>query len=181
MGQEPPSFPCNVDRQKRLKTSPSLVLRTPLAKIIQKHHMFVIITVRVRTYDGRLCFHRCVSVQLSGGVPHSRSGRGGIPIPGLAGGGGTPSQVWPGGYPSKVWLGGGTPSQVWSGGVPPDQVWMGYPPGPGTGSPPPRPGTGYPPPDQVWIRQSSTASTCYAAGGVPLAFTQEDFLVYRVK
>ena len=27
------------------------------------------------------------------------------------------------------------------------------------------------------ISQSSIASTCYAAGGVPLAFTQEDFLV----
>ena len=41
---------------------------------------------------------------------------------------------------------------------------------------PPRPGLddrGTPPP----IRQSSIASTCYAAGGVPLAFTQEDFLV----
>ena len=36
---------------------------------------------------------------------------------------------------------------------------------------PPGPGTGYPP------GQSSTASTCYAEGGVPLAFTQEDFLV----
>ena len=27
------------------------------------------------------------------------------------------------------------------------------------------------------MRQSSIASSCYAAGGVPLAFTQEDFLV----
>ena len=27
------------------------------------------------------------------------------------------------------------------------------------------------------IAQSRIASTCYAAGGVPLAFTQEDFLV----
>ena len=27
------------------------------------------------------------------------------------------------------------------------------------------------------IAQSSIASTCYAVGGVPLAFTQEDFLV----
>ena len=31
---------------------------------------------------------------------------------------------------------------------------------------------GYPP-----IRQNSIASTCYPAGGMPLAFTQEDFLV----
>ena len=34
-------------------------------------------------------------------------------------------------------------------------------------------GTPLPPP----IRQSSIASTCYPAGGVPLAFTQEDLLV----
>ena len=27
------------------------------------------------------------------------------------------------------------------------------------------------------IRQHSIASTCYPAGGMPLAFTQEDFLV----
>ena len=42
------------------------------------------------------------------------------------------------------------------------------------GTPPP-PGLDgvHPPP----IRQSSIASTCYAAGGMPLAFTQEDFLV----
>ena len=33
---------------------------------------------------------------------------------------------------------------------------------------------GYPLPVR---RQSSIASTCYAAGGMPLAFTQEDFLV----
>ena len=47
----------------------------------------------------------------------------------------------------------------------------------------PIPGVGVP--SQVWmvggtqppIRQSSIASTCYAAGGMPLAFTQEDFLV----
>ena len=29
-------------------------------------------------------------------------------------------------------------------------------------------------------RQSSTASTCYVADGMPLAFTQEDFLVFRL-
>ena len=72
----------------------------------------------------------------------------------------------------------------------PDLGW-GIPPRPGMGTPPPDlgqgtpnlgqvspsgPGTGYPP-NLVWIRQSSTASTCYTAGSVPLAFTQEDFLV----
>ena len=30
------------------------------------------------------------------------------------------------------------------------------------------------------IRQSSVASTCCAAGGMPLAFTQEDFLVLEL-
>ena len=49
----------------------------------------LIITARVRTYDGRLCFHRCVSVQLSGGGYHVVS----------LGRGGTPSHVWLGGYP----------------------------------------------------------------------------------
>ena len=44
----------------------------------------------------------------------------------------------------------------------------------GISSPPPvSPGWGYPPPS----RQSSRASTCYAVGGMPLAFTQDDFLV----
>ena len=40
--------------------------------------------------------------------------------------------------------------------------------------PPPQPGMGYPPPpgyDNRW-------STCYAAAGMPLMFTQEDFLVF---
>ena len=89
----------------------------------------------------------------------------------------------------------------------PSRPGIGYPPRHGTGYPldlgpgtpqtwdwvPPRPGTGYPPDlglgtppdlgpgtplDQVWIRQNSTASTCYVVGGVPLAFRQEDFLVF---
>ena len=60
------------------------------------------------------------------------------------------------------------------------QPGMGYPPGPGMGYPP-RPGIGSPFP-QTWDgvpppRQVSIANTCYAAGGMPLAFTQEDFLV----
>ena len=60
---------------------------------------------------------------------------------------------------------------------------MGYPPAQpgldGGGYPGyPQPGLDGVPPNQVWIRQSSIASTCYAAGGVPLAFTQEDFLVF---
>ena len=90
--------------------------------------------------------------------------------------GGTPPQVQVGGTPSQVQVGGypipgpgrwgypipgpgpgrgGTPSQVWGDTL--SQVWGGY--------------SGYPP---------GIASTCYgyAAGGMPLAFTQEDFLVF---
>ena len=62
-----------------------------------------VITARVRTYDGRLCFHRCVSVQggshlsdFRGGLPGLRfSGRG---VPGLrfSGVGGPRSQIFGG-------------------------------------------------------------------------------------
>ena len=140
-----------------------------------------------------------------GGVPHPRSGWGGYPIPGLDGGytipgmdGGYTTPGMDGGYPipglnrgytipgldgggvswvgvprvpsSQVWMMGDTPgtplarSEWWGG-------YLGYPPRPGLdgggypGNPPPPP-----------IRQSSKASTCYAAGGMPFAFTQEDLL-----
>ena len=62
-------------------------------------------------------------------------------------------------HPRSRWGGGSTPSQVQTGGTP-VQDWMGYPP-------------------LSIRRQISIASTCYAAGGIPLAFTQEDFLVLR--
>ena len=97
---------------------------------------------RPRTkYEGRYCFHRCLSVHISGGIPHPRS-------------------RWGGGYPISG-LDGGFPIQDWMGYPPPIQCWTGTPP------PPSR-------------RQSSIASTCYAAGGMPLAFTQEDFLVFSI-
>ena len=110
-----------------------------------------------------------------------RMGKGNIfSLSTLAGRGGTPSQVWVGGYPIPG-LGGGLPhprSGWWGGGVPgvpSGQVWMvggylGY-------SPPARSRWGNLPPP---IRQSSIASTCYTAGGMPLAFMQEDFLVFCV-
>ena len=143
----------------------------------------------------------------SEGVPHLRSGgypisgqggtlarSRGVPQPGLDVGG-TPSQV--GGTPARSrW---GTP-QTWDG-VPP-VPGMGYPPDLGWGTPldlgcgtPPDLGWGTPPDirwgtpldlrwgtplDLRWgtpPRQISIASTCYAAGGMPLAFTQEDFIV----
>ena len=66
----------------------------------------------------------------------------------------------PGSFPGPFW--GCTP--VLQSGVP--QVRMGYP----------QPGLGYfPPPFPT--RQNSRASTCCTAGVMPLAVTQEDFLV----
>ena len=148
---------------------------------------------RMLSYDGRLCFHRCVSVQLSGG---------GVPRPRSEWGGGTPCQVWVGGTPFKVWVGVPCCRSGW--GIPCSRSGWGVPhPRSGQGVPgvPPWPGLdgerypgcpwpgldgggyphhqewmGYPPPPPP-IRQSSIASTCYTAGGMPLAFTQEDFLV----
>ena len=103
-------------------------------------------------------------IQLTGGYPLPRSGRGATPFLGLEGGfpiqlmGGTPFPGLDGGgeTPSS-WCGipwgtpsRGTPIQVQVGGTP----WQGYPP-----------------------YRSSITCTCYAVGGVHLAFTQEDFLV----
>ena len=102
---------------------------------------------------------------LVGGVPHPADQEG-TPFPGLDGGGvpypadlvGTPFPgLYRGGVGYPIQLMGGTPS--------PQQ---GVPPSPAGGTPSPAP---------PW--QSSIGCTCYAAGGVPLAFTQEDFLVCR--
>ena len=84
------------------------------------------------------------------GVPHNRSGRGGgYPIPGL--GRGVPHpRSGQGGYsryPQPGLDGGGYPQPGLDGVLP------------------------------TPIRQSSTANTCCPAGGMPLAFMQEDFLV----
>ena len=51
----------------------------PLLEIRENWKVFfqsgnLVITARVRTYDGRLCFHRCVSVQ-GGGYPVSVKGK----------------------------------------------------------------------------------------------------------
>ena len=108
---------------------------------------------RPRTkYEGRYCFHRCLSVRISGEYPIQRMAGGGVF---------TPSQVQTGVPHPRSRQGGGTPTHTsrtrW--GIPPLQDWVGYP------HPPPQSG------------DSSISSTCYAAGGMPLAFTQEDFLV----
>ena len=100
-----------------------------------------------------------------GRVPHPRSGQGGILHP---------RSGWGGGYAIRG-LDGGVPH--------PRSGWWGFTPHPGLDGVPHWPGldgvpshdcNGYAPPP---IRQSSIASTCYAVGGMPLAFTQEDFLV----
>ena len=122
-------------------------------------------------------FSVCVSVH-RGGTPSSWRG---VPHPAV---GGTPSSwrgvPYPadGGYP--IQLMGGTPSSWWgvphpAGGGVPQPADGGYPGRytPLAGVPPTR-GTTPPP------HQSSIACTCYAAGGMPLAFTQEDFLVYFI-
>ena len=139
-----------------------------------------IITARIRSMTGRYCLHRCLSVNISGGGTPSQVWIGGYPISGL-GRGGTPSQVQVGGYPISGLGGypisgpGGTPSQVHRGY--PISGLGGYPiSGPGRGVPHLR-SRGIPivPPPGI-------ASTCYgyAAGGMPLAFTQEDFLVVTI-
>ena len=141
-----------------------------------------------------------------GGDTPSQVWLGGYPIPGLDRGGtlGTPlpswlgtGSPWPGmGYPLN--LGWGTPL-TWDGVPPPPDLGWGTPQ-PGTGYPPdlgqgtPQPGMGYPPRPGAWVSPPdlglgtpqdlgpgtsplSIASTWYVAGGMPLAFTQEDFLV----
>ena len=102
-------------------------------------------------------FNLCVSPHLDRGWWY--------PIPGPNGGGGVPHPR-SGQYP---WYGqtADTPSQIWmvgGGSVPRGLDWV--PPHQGLdGVPPPqRTGWSTPPP----IRQSNIASTCYAAGGMPL-------------
>ena len=113
------------------------------------------------------------NIQPNGGTPiwgqrgysHLRIGEGGIPSEDR----GTPIRQ-DGGTPHLAEL--GYPPQV--GWVPP---WLGR-----MGHPPHQAGWGYPlaPPPPVGQDgvQSSTASTCYVAGDIPLALRYEDFLVY---
>ena len=79
---------------------------------------------RPRTkYEGRYCFHRCLSVHISGeGIPSSRSGGGGVPHP-RSEWRGTPSQVQAGGYPIPG-PGRGVPIQGLDRGMPSSQ-WVG--------------------------------------------------------
>ena len=121
---------------------------------------------------GNVLFSVCLSVHTSTGrVPHPRSG--GYPHP---------RSGWWGylGYPlaRSGWWGypGYPPGQVWMVGV-----WVPARPGlEGVPGVPPMTRTGWGTPHPLPIRQSRIASTCYVAGGMPLAFTQEDFLVSSV-
>ena len=108
------------------------------------------------------------------GVPQPGLDGEGVPQPGLNGGGGYPIQVWiVGGTQGIPWPGldgGGVPwvSPTWLNGITPHHDWMGYPHHDWMEYPFIMTGWGTPPP--------SVRSTCYVAGGIPLAFTQEDFL-----
>ena len=109
------------------------------------------------------------------GTPISRMG---YPHPDL--GWGYPHLRQDGVPPSAEW---GTPwSRPGTGGTPHQQNDV--PPSPDLGQgldgvPPIQDWMGYPCPWLDLVHPISKASTCYAAGGVPLAFTQEDFLVLR--
>ena len=110
-----------------------------------------------------------------GGVPHPADGRG-IPYP-RSRWRGTIQQLIEGGYPIPG-PGGGWYYPLQLMGVPHPRSRQGvpYPAVGGGGYPVPKTGWGTPPPPRV-RRQSSIASTCYVVVGMPLAFTQEDFLV----
>ena len=110
----------------------------------------------------------------------------------MGGGGVTPGQEGGGRYCHLVRMG-GYPISDQDGGYPTSWPEMGYPhPGqlPGQdGGYPLSAGWGYPPPIQVPSQdgggevtpnQNNIACICYAAGGMPLAFTQEDFLVWTL-
>ena len=95
---------------------------------------------------GRYCFHRCLSVNISGGG-----------VPGLRfSGGGYLVSDFQGGVPGLRFSGGGyLVSDFWGGYLVSD-FWGGY---------------------LVSDFQGGYPVYGYTAGGMPLAFTQEDFLV----
>ena len=137
-----------------------------MARVVQhRFDIMILITARIR--------------RMTGGYVFTGVWMGGYPIPGLDGGYPIQGLDWGGGTPSQVWMG-GYPITGLDRGYPPTQVWTGVPSSQGTHHPgldavPPLGLDGVPPSVR---RQSSLASTCYTAGAMPLAFTQEeDFLV----
>ena len=115
-----------------------------------------------------------------GGYPISGLMVGGNPILGLMVGGYPIPGLMVGVYPIPGLMVGGVPHPRSDGegylGYPPGQVWMVE----GTqGTPPGQVRMGYPPTMTGWgtpLHQHSE-HLLYAAGGMPLAFTQEDFLI----
>ena len=104
----------------------------------------------------------------SGGLLHLRSGPGSTLIPSVDGGGYS--------HLRSGWGAGGLPLSQVRTGLPPS---AGYPPLAGWGTLIRR--VGYPPvqvadQDGGYPNWNSIACTCYAAGGMPLGFSQEDFL-----
>ena len=120
-----------------------------------------VITARIHsTREDNIYTWECRSVHLwwgGGGVPHLADRGGG-------GRGGYPIQLTEYPHPRLDEV---LPIQDWTG-YPLVQDWMGYTPS--------KTGWGIPPPPPPIRRLISKVCTCYAAGGVPLAFTQ-DFLV----
>ena len=134
---------------------------------------------------GKLLFSVCQSTSRregwEGGVTHILPIRGGTPIlPNQGGRYSHPSQLRRGVPSSQVRMGGVIPHPRSGHGVSLSQIWaMGYPHPRSWDTP--IPGWGYYP-DQVPGQEGGTPNwnsigcTCYTAGGMPLAFTQEDFL-----
>ena len=126
---------------------------------LKEHHRFLtkteisLITDRVRSTMGRLCFDTCLSICLSTPLAGGGTPAGGYPTLGKPPV--HPHRTWPGGYPTS-----GTPPSDLVGGVP---SAGGYP-------------TSGPPPHQTWLGGYPTSgnrwSTWYATVGMPLAFTQ---------
>ena len=115
----------------------------------------------------RSCFDKRLCVCLHRGYP--QLAYGGTPIwlkgvpPSFPTGGGYPHPSHPigtgWGYPlCWDWMGVPSQSQDWMRVPCQSQDWMGLPPN----------------------QHSSRASTCYVAGGMPLVFTQKDFLVLYI-
>ena len=132
----------------------------PLAHEVRRKVIFMLVTVCLSTFWGLLYFYAADE---------------GYPCPSLGGTRVPPFQVRMLGTP--IWLTGGRKGE----GVSSIGTEWGYPPVKtewDTHSSI-RTGWEYPPPSSI-RRQSSRASTCYVAGGMLLAFTQEDFLVFFV-
>ena len=66
-----------------------------------------IFTARIRSMTGRYCFHRCLSVNISGGVPGLRFSGGGTLVSDFRGG--VPGLRFSGGVPVLRFSGGAVP------------------------------------------------------------------------